>query len=137
MDINDVIASPQVFPLYIVNYQIILYFIQIYRNGSKQEKASESDLTLGVGQLRGMDAIKEILTKGEISLTAAERREKVEQKRKEILHFINMYYVDPSNNLPHPIPRLETAMDSFRVCNFLLFFSSLLSYLALRNPNFV
>lgn len=78
-------------------------------------------MTAVVGELRGTDAIKEILAKGEIALTTAERREKVEQKRKEILHFINLYYVDPSNNLPHPIPRLETAMESFRVC-LLLFF---------------
>ena len=70
-----------------------------------------------------MDALKEIVTNGEIALTTQERREKVEQKRKEILHFINMYYVDPTSNLPHPITRLETAMESFRVWLILWFIS--------------
>eukprot|EP00770_Monocercomonoides_exilis_P013051 MONOS_12994.1-p1 / transcript=MONOS_12994.1 / gene=MONOS_12994 / organism=Monocercomonoides_exilis_PA203 / gene_product=rRNA metabolism protein, SBDS family / transcript_product=rRNA metabolism protein, SBDS family / location=Mono_scaffold00764:12520-13341(-) / protein_length=240 / sequence_SO=supercontig / SO=protein_coding / is_pseudo=false len=92
----------------------VLVSEEIYKNHSKMERASESEIEAVVGSLKGIDAIKEILTKGEIALTTAERREKVEQKRREILNFIHSYYVDPSNSLPHPITRLETAMESFR-----------------------
>ncbi|KAK2962430.1 putative Ribosome maturation protein SDO1 like protein [Blattamonas nauphoetae] len=86
----------------------------IFKNHTKLERASDQDVETGTGHPRGMAAVEFILQNGEIALTTAERREKVEQRRREILGFINSYYVDPSTNLPHPIPRLETAMESFR-----------------------
>ncbi|KAA6388967.1 MAG: putative rRNA metabolism protein, SBDS family [Streblomastix strix] len=87
---------------------------EIFKNHQKMERASEDEIADVVGTLRGLDAVKEILMKGEIALTTLERREKVEQKRKEILNFIHSYYSDPTNGLPIPITRLETAWESFR-----------------------
>jgi ribosome maturation protein SDO1 len=39
----------------------------------------------------------------------------VEEKKKQIVQFINKSFVDPKTHLPHPIIRIEAAMDEARV----------------------
>jgi len=53
--------------------------------------------------------------KGELQLTAAERQEKVRKKRAEIVNYIHKYYIDPKTKLPHPIARLDGAIDDVKV----------------------
>mgnify|MGYP001030765563 FL=1 len=82
-----------------------------------------------------------ILNDGELQLTAAERKEKVDKRHREIgmssmmlllmlpprsrarwltrirasVTYINKYYVDPKTKLPHPVTRIENALDSMKV----------------------
>src|SRR5690606_5633601 len=49
------------------------------------------------------DVIKKILAEGEFQLTTAERREKVEKKRAEIINYLHKYFVDPKTGHPHPV----------------------------------
>jgi ribosome maturation protein SDO1 len=39
----------------------------------------------------------------------------VEEKKKQIVQFINKSFVDPKTHVPHPIIRIEAAMDEARV----------------------
>jgi hypothetical protein len=56
--------------------------------------------------------------KGELQLTAAERQEKIDKKRKEIVNYIHKYYIDPKTKLPHPVVRIEGAIDEIKVSSF-------------------
>ena len=51
-----------------------------------------------------------ILQKGDLNLTTDQRRKMVEEKKKQIVHFIAKTYVDPRTHLPHPPLRIEQAM---------------------------
>lgn len=58
-----------------------------------------------------------IVEKGELELSAAERKEAVTKKRAEIVAYLHKYYTDPKAKTPHPIVRIENALDEtkFRV----------------------
>lgn len=59
--------------------------------------------------------VKRILDDGEIQLTTEERRQFVEQKRNDIVNYIHKYFVDPRRKLPHPISRIENALDELKI----------------------
>jgi ribosome maturation protein SDO1 len=56
-----------------------------------------------------------IMQKGDLNLTTDQRRKMIEEKRKQIVHFIAKTYVDPKSHLPHPPLRIEQAMKDGRV----------------------
>jgi ribosome maturation protein SDO1 len=58
-----------------------------------------------------------IVEKGELELSAAERKEALEKKRAEIVTYLHKYYTDPKAKTPHPLVRIENALDQvkFRV----------------------
>jgi ribosome maturation protein SDO1 len=39
----------------------------------------------------------------------------VEEKRKQIIQYINKSFVDPKTHLPHPVTRIESAMSEVRL----------------------
>ena len=91
------------------------------QNQSKAEKASAAELESSFGTADEMECAREICKKGDLQLTAAERAEKVAQKRAAILNYLNKYYMDPKSNLPHPIARLDAALDDIKVFIFFFF----------------
>lgn len=58
-----------------------------------------------------------VIEKGELELSAAERKEALEKKRAEVVTYLHKYYTDPKAKTPHPIVRIENALDQvkFRV----------------------
>jgi ribosome maturation protein SDO1 len=61
------------------------------------------------------DIAKQILSRGELNLTTDQRRRMVEEKKKQIVQLINRSFVDPKTHLPHPIMRIEAALEEVRV----------------------
>jgi ribosome maturation protein SDO1 len=61
------------------------------------------------------DVAKQILARGELNLTTDQRRKMVEEKTRQIVQFINRSFVDPKTHLPHPVVRIEAAMEEVRV----------------------
>jgi ribosome maturation protein SDO1 len=61
------------------------------------------------------DVAQQILARGELNLTTDQRRKMVEEKKRQIVQFINRSFVDPKTHLPHPIVRIEAAMEEVRV----------------------
>src|SRR5262249_24935484 len=53
--------------------------------------------------------------KGEVQLSAAERKEKLEQKRAEVLDHIHKFTLDPKTSLPHPMVRIENAIAQLQI----------------------
>jgi ribosome maturation protein SDO1 len=91
-----------------------LFSDDIFTNYSKGEKAKANDLqgTFGTDNLK--ECAKVILEKGEYNLSTAERKEKVDKKKKEIINYIHKYYTDPRNKTPHPITRIENAFEQIK-----------------------
>ena len=61
------------------------------------------------------EVAKQILSRGELSLTTDQRRKMVEEKKKQIVQYINKNFVDPRTHIPHPPLRIESAMNEARV----------------------
>jgi len=92
----------------------VLYADEIFKSYSKAEKAKGVDLTAAFGTENVQDCAKVIVEKGELQLTANERKEFVEKKRAEIVNYIHKYYVDPRAKTPHPVLRIENALDELK-----------------------
>ncbi|ACP38157.1 ribosome assembly factor SBDS [Saccharolobus islandicus] len=87
----------------------------IYKDVKKGLKASPASLKKVFGTTDFETIVKEILLKGELPVTAEQRKEMLETKRKQIIDFIHRNAVDPKTNLPIPPTRLEMAMEQARI----------------------
>ncbi|MBP1358172.1 MAG: ribosome assembly factor SBDS [Sulfolobus sp.] len=87
----------------------------IYKDVKKGLKASPETLKKVFGTTDFEKIVREILLKGELPLTAEQRREMLEAKRKQIVDFISRNAIDPKTNLPIPRTRIELAMEQARV----------------------
>lgn len=87
----------------------------IYTNIATGVQAGAADLAAAFEGLVMEDIIKLILEKGEFQLTAAERKEKLEKKRREVVNHLHKYYINPKTGLPHPVVRIEAALDEMKV----------------------
>ena len=88
---------------------------QIFRDAHKGSKASEEKMREIFGTTDTMAVARQIVTKGEIQLTTEQRREMLEQKRKQIVHYIAANAINPQTGTPHPPQRIEIAMEEAKV----------------------
>lgn len=87
----------------------------IYKDIKKGLKASPNEL---IDAFRTDDMYKiaiEIIKNGELQLTADQRRELLEMKKKQIIYYISRSAVDPKTRTPIPPTRIEKAIDEVRV----------------------
>jgi ribosome maturation protein SDO1 len=88
---------------------------EIYSDANKGSRASSEKMMKHFKTTDSVEVAKQILARGELNLTTDQRRKMVEEKRRQIVQFINRSFVDPKTHLPHPVMRIETAMDEVRV----------------------
>ena len=62
-----------------------------------------------------LEVAKIIINKGEIQLTSEYRNKLIEDKRKQIVSIIHKNACNPSTGLPHPITRIESAMEEAKI----------------------
>jgi ribosome maturation protein SDO1 len=93
----------------------VLVSDEIYSDANKGSRASSEKLTKHFKTTDATEIAKQIIARGELNLTTDQRRKMVEEKRKQIVQYINRSFVDPKTHLPHPIVRIEAAMDEARV----------------------
>jgi ribosome maturation protein SDO1 len=93
----------------------VLVSDEIYSDANKGSRASSEKLMKHFRTTDSTEVAKQIIAKGELNLTTDQRRKMVEEKRKQIVQLINRSFVDPKTHLPHPIVRIEAAMDEARV----------------------
>jgi ribosome maturation protein SDO1 len=93
----------------------VLVSDEIYSDANKGSRASSEKLMKHFKTTDATDVAKQIIAKGDLNLTTDQRRKMVEEKRKQIVQFINRSFVDPKTHLPHPVVRIEAAMDEARV----------------------
>lgn len=82
----------------------------VFTDANKGTKPSEEKLRKAFGTTDSFQIARMILQKGILQLTTEQRKQLVEDKRKQIIAFISRHCVDPRTNLPHPPLRIERAM---------------------------
>jgi len=88
----------------------ILVIEEIYSDASKGTRASAEKLQKAFGILDVTKIAEEIMRHGELQLTTDQRRQLVEDKRKQIVAFISRNCIDPRTGTPHPPLRIEQAL---------------------------
>jgi ribosome maturation protein SDO1 len=83
----------------------------IFTDAGKGTKASEEKLQQVFGTTDPLKIAEVILKKGTLQLTTEQRKQLVEEKRRQIISFISRECIDPKTNLPHPPLRIEQAMN--------------------------
>jgi len=88
---------------------------EIFSDASKGEKATEGDL-MAVFSTTDVEEIAErIIKEGEVQLTAAQRKKKVEEKKKMVIDQIARIAINPQTKTPHPPTRIGIAMNEAKV----------------------
>jgi ribosome maturation protein SDO1 len=100
-DLEDVIAAEDVF-----------------EDASSGDRPPENALEEVFGTTDPLEVIPEVIREGEIQITADQRREMQEQKRRQLINQITRNAVNPQmDDAPHPPERIESALEEtdFRV----------------------
>jgi len=82
----------------------------IFADAGKGLRVPEDKLQEVFGTTDSIKIASIILKKGTLQLTTEQRKQLVEDKRRQIVSFISRQCVDPKTNLPHPPMRIEQAM---------------------------
>ncbi len=90
----------------------------IFEDASRGDRPPENALEEVFGTTDPLEIIPEVIKQGEIQITADQRREMQEQKRKVLINRITRNAVNPQmEDAPHPPERIESALaeTDFRV----------------------
>ena len=87
----------------------------IFENSSHGTRASEESLQKVFHTTDFPTIARRIIEKGEIHLTAEQRRQMIADKRRQVITFIARNAVNPQTGHPHPPQRIEIAMEEARV----------------------
>lgn len=87
----------------------------IYYDARRGLKASEMELKQIFKTDDAYEIAKHIVKRGELQLTAEQRREMIETKKRQIVEFISRNCIDPRTGLPHPPKRIELAIENAKV----------------------
>ena len=93
----------------------VLISDEIYSDANKGSRVGLEKLVKYFNTTDPSEISKQILSRGELSLTTEQRRKMVEEKRKQIIQYINKNFVDPKTHIPHPLTRIESALDQARL----------------------
>src|SRR6056297_1210641 len=90
----------------------------VFEDASRGDRPAETDLEEVFATTDPMEIIPEVIQRGEIQITADQRREMQEQKHKQLVTRITRNAVNPQmDDAPHPPERIERALEEagFRI----------------------
>jgi ribosome maturation protein SDO1 len=98
-----------------VEIEDVVAALNVFGNTSKATRASDESL-MKVFHTTDFNVVaRKIIEKGEIHLTADQRKQMIEAKRRQVVTFIARNAVNPQTGHPHPPHRIEMAMEEARV----------------------
>jgi len=98
-----------------VNIEDAVAAIFIFENASRGERSPDEALQKVFQTTDFTSIARRIIEKGEIHLTAEQRRNLIAEKRGQVIAYIARHAINPQTGLPHPPTRIEMAMDEARV----------------------
>jgi ribosome maturation protein SDO1 len=98
-----------------LNIEDVVAALDIFGNSSRGTRASEESLIKVFHTTDFTIVAKKIIEKGEIHLTADQRKQMTEEKRRQVINFIARNSINPQTGHPHPPQRIELAMEEARV----------------------
>ncbi len=88
---------------------------KIFFDAQKGELADEKDLIDVFGTKDFFKVAKKMLDDGEVQITSEHREKLREEKRKKIVQLIHRLCIEPKSGTPHPVQRIENAMNEAKV----------------------
>jgi ribosome maturation protein SDO1 len=88
---------------------------EIFKNAHKGTRAPEDKVKEVFGTTDVAEVAKIIILKGEVQLTAQQRKEMLENKRRRIIAYIAQNAINPQTGGPHTPQRIEMAMEEAKV----------------------
>jgi ribosome maturation protein SDO1 len=98
-----------------INIEDVVAALNVFGNTSKATRASDEALMKVFHTTDFETVARRIIEKGEIHLTADQRKQMIEEKRRQVITFIARNAVNPQTGHPHPPARIERAMEEARV----------------------
>lgn len=89
--------------------------LNIFSNASRAARASDEALMKVFQTTDFTEIATRVIRKGEIHLTAEQRKQMIADKRRQVITFIARNAINPQTGLPHPPQRIEMAMEEARV----------------------
>ena len=94
-----------------VDMKDTLAAMKIFSDAKKGLEASETAMKQIFQTADPEEVAKQIIKKGDIQLTSEYRNNLRENKRKQIINIIHRNGVDPTTHAPHPVNRIENALE--------------------------
>jgi len=83
----------------------------VFKNASKGTRPPEEKVKEVFGTHDVSVIAKRIIEKGEVQITAEQRKEMLESKRNKIITYISRNAINPQTKTPHPPQRIEMALE--------------------------
>ena len=97
-----------------VNMKDVLAAMKIFSDAKKGLEASETAMKQIFQTADAEEVAKQIILKGDIQLTLEYRNNLRENKRRQIVNMIHRNGVDPTTHAPHPVNRIENALEEVK-----------------------
>jgi len=94
-----------------VNIAEFLAVEDVFKNSSKGTRPAEEKIKEVFGTDDISEIAKKIIEKGEVQMTAEQRKEMLEAKRHQVVTYIAANAINPQTKLPHPYVRIELALE--------------------------
>ena len=88
---------------------------EIYSDANKGTRCSSEKLMKHFKTKDQLEIAQQIMDKGDLNLNTDQRRKMIEEKKRQIVEYINKNFVDPKSHMPHPISRINAVLDEARV----------------------
>lgn len=115
----EILADPDLVFKYkrgeITNVRDVIASEFIFKDARKAEKVSTSNLQKVFKTEDINSIIGEIIKKGEMELTTAQRRNLLEERKRQIIEYIVRNSINPQTNAPNPPSRIEAAIEQAKV----------------------
>jgi ribosome maturation protein SDO1 len=98
-----------------IEVEDILAVEEVFKDAKKGDKASEEAMMKAFNTTDTIEAAASIIKKGNVQLTAQQRKEMTEEKRKKVIATITREAINPQTKLPHPARRIEIAMEEAKI----------------------
>jgi len=84
---------------------------EVFKNSGKGTRPAEEKIKEVFGTDEISEIAKRIIEKGEVQMTAEQRKEMLEAKRHQVVTYIAANAINPQTKLPHPYVRIELALE--------------------------
>lgn len=98
-----------------IKIEEILAVEEVFKDAKKGDKSSEEAMNKAFETTDPLEAAVIIIRKGQVQLTAQQRRDMQEDKRRMIVAKIAREAINPQTKLPHPARRIEIAMEEAKI----------------------
>ena len=87
---------------------------EVFIDARAGERPNSEDLESVFNTTLFAEIAVKIISEGQIQLTAQQRKKMTESKRKQIIQYIQSNAIDPKTKTPHPLTRIELALEETR-----------------------